>query len=111
MRLKILWALIFTTAPLAAAASAASYPVPSSLPPHSWTTIGNKAFIHGCKKDGLFNSSELELAAKFSLLTVEKGQGLELPGYAEDKMADIATQWKMHRRALGLPEGWAFFCE
>ena len=93
----------------AAAALATSYPVPTALPPHSWDSVGQKLFIHGCKKDGLFNSSELALAAKYSLMTVEKGQGLELPGFADDKMAAIARQWKEARRAAKLPEGWALF--
>ena len=67
----------------AAAAALDHYPVPTALPPHSWDSVGRKLFIHGCKKEGLFNSSELALAAKYPLLTVEKGQGLELPGFAE----------------------------
>ena len=37
------------------------------------------------------------------------GQGLALPGYADDKMAAIARQWKAARRALKLAEGWALF--
>lgn len=86
-----------------------SYPVPSALPPHGWDTVGHKLFIHGCKATGLFNSNELHLAARFPLMTVEKGQGLELPGYADDKMAAIAAQWKEARRAQQLPEGWALF--
>jgi hypothetical protein len=85
------------------------YPVPSKLPPHSWDTVGNKLFIHGCKADGLFNASELALASKFALLTVEKGQGLALPGYADDKMTALAAQWKAERRAQGKSESWAFF--
>lgn len=93
----------------AAAALETSYPVPTALPPHSWDSVGQKLFIHGCKKDGLFNSSELALAAKYSLMTVEKGQGLELPGFADDKMAAIARQWKEARRAAKLPEGWALY--
>ena len=32
------------------------------------------------------------------LLTVEKGQGLALPGYATNKMAAIEAQWKAHRK-------------
>jgi hypothetical protein len=85
------------------------YPVPSSLPSHEWTTVGHQLFIHGCKADGLFNQSELALAARYPLMTVEKGQGLALPGYADDKMAAIAAQWKEGRRALGMPPGWALF--
>jgi hypothetical protein len=42
-------------------------------------------------------------------MTVEKGQGLNLPGYADEKMAAIARQWKAARTALNLPEGWALF--
>jgi hypothetical protein len=96
-------------APAATARPTAGYPTPSALPPHSWDTVGHKLFIHGCKADGLFNVSELALAAKFPLMTVEKGQGLALPGYADDKMAAIAGQWKAARRALKLAEGWALF--
>jgi hypothetical protein len=96
------------TAPSALSApSAPSFPVPTSLPPHSWTSVASKVFIHGCKASGLFNEEELSLAAKFPLLTVEKGQGLDLPGYADDKMTEIAAQWKEKRRDLNLPEGWA----
>ena len=40
--------------------------------------------------------TELDLASKFSLLTVEKGQGLSLPGYADDKMAAIAGRRHTH---------------
>ena len=68
-----------------------------------------KVFIHGCKAQGLFNASELALAAKFPLMTVEKGQGYLLPGFADGKMAAIAAQWKAARRAQGLPDGWALF--
>ena len=85
------------------------FPVPTALPPHGWETVGQKLFIHGCKAEGLFNASELALAAKFALMTVEKGQGLKLPGFADDKMAAIAQQWKDERRRLALPEGWALF--
>ena len=63
------------TADAAARATVApGYPIPSALPPHSWDTVGHKLFIHGCKADGLFNASELALAARFPLMTVEKGQ-------------------------------------
>jgi hypothetical protein len=85
------------------------YPVPTALPPHAWDSVGHKLFIHGCKKEGLFNTSELALAAKYPLMTVEKGQGLDLPGFADDKMAAIAAQWKAARRAQNLPDGWALF--
>jgi hypothetical protein len=94
---------------VAAATALPAYPIPGALPPHSWDTVGHKLFIHGCKKEGLFNASELALAAKFPLMTVEKGQGLALPGFADDKMAAIAAQWKAARRALKLAEGWALF--
>jgi hypothetical protein len=86
-----------------------AFPVPTALPPHSWKTIGDKTFIHGCKAEGLFNASELALASKFPVLTVEKGQGVYLPGYAEDKMAAIAAQWKENRKSMGMPDGWAMF--
>ena len=85
------------------------YPVPSALPPNSWGTVGGKLFMHGCNKDGLFDSDGLKLASKFSFLTVEKGQGLNLPGFADDKMAALAAQWKAARRKQGKPEGWAMF--
>ena len=107
------WAALLLLHAAAAAlpppAAGGGYPIPSALPPHSWTTVGHKLFIHGCKTDGLFNSSELALAAKFPLMTVEKGQGLALPGFADDKMAAIAQQWKAARRARKLAEGWALF--
>lgn len=90
-------------------AAVGGYPVPSTLPPHSWATVGGQVFIHGCNKDGLFNASALEVAGKFGLMTVEKGQGLSLPGFADSKMAAVAAQWKAHRRAANLPEGWALF--
>ena len=86
-----------------------TFPVPSALPPHNWDTMGGKLFIHGCKTEGLFNATELALAAKFGLLTVEKGQGLALPGFADVKMAAIAAQWKAARRKASLEEGWALF--
>lgn len=119
MALRRLWRMQLSAALLllraAAAATAvaapraAGYPIPSALPPHSWATVGNKLFIHGCNADGLFSPSALALAAKFPLMTVEKGQGLALPGYADDKMAAIAAQWKAARRKLKLAEGWALF--
>ena len=89
--------------------SASAFPVPAALPPHGWGTVGDKLFIHGCKADGLFNASELALAARFGLLTVEKGQGLALPGFADAKMAAIAAQWKAARREASRPDGWALF--
>ena len=91
------------------ATSSCAYPTPADIPPHSWTTVGDQLFLHGCNKDGLFNGTQLSLARKFSILTVEKGQGLALPGYAEDKMAAIAAQWKAARQAAGLPPGRALF--
>jgi hypothetical protein len=57
----------------------------------------------------LFNASALETASRFSLLTVEKGQGLAQPGYADDKIAALAAQWKGNRKTLGLSDGWAMF--
>ena len=63
----------------------------------------------GCNADGLFNASALETASRFSLLTVEKGQGLAQPGYADDKIAALAAQWKGNRKTLGLSDGWAMF--
>lgn len=51
--------------------------------PHDWASLSHRVFIHGCKREGLLNASELALAAKFPILTVEKGQGEDLPGYAE----------------------------
>ena len=95
-----------TAAGLATTASHSitSYPKPTKLPPHSWESVGKKVFLHGCKADGLFNASELELASKFAILTVEKGQGLNLPGYADDKMVAIAKQWRQGREDRGLPQ-------
>eukprot|EP01063_Lacrimia_lanifica_P017667 TRINITY_DN24701_c0_g1_i1.p1 TRINITY_DN24701_c0_g1~~TRINITY_DN24701_c0_g1_i1.p1 ORF type:complete len:412 (+),score=99.13 TRINITY_DN24701_c0_g1_i1:71-1237(+) len=87
----------------------AAYPIPSRLPPRNWETVGGRAFLHGCNPEGLFNASELALAAKFAFLTVEKGQGYKLPGTAEEKMAAIAQQWKDERRRQGLAEGTAIF--
>ena len=92
-----------------AAFNAFSFPVPTALPPHSWATVGDKLFMHGCNADGLFNASELERATRYSMLTVEKGQGLNLPGFADEKMAAIAAQWKSARRAAGKPDGWTMF--
>ncbi len=89
--------------------TANAYPKPDALPPHNWSSVSGRLYIHGCKADGLLNSTELDIAAKFALLTVEKGQGLELPGYAEDKMAALAAQWQERRRELGLVKGWAMF--
>lgn len=80
------------------------YPLPDNLPPHSWETVGHRVFIHGCNKAGLFNESELALAAKFQIMTVEKGQGEAEPGWAEDKIAAIAAQW--HKAN---PAGWSVF--
>ena len=77
------------------------YLPPPSLPPTHPTNLLNLPFA------GLLNETELALAAKFPMLTVEKGQGLELPGYADDKMTALAAQWKQKRRDLNLPEGWA----
>lgn len=102
---RLLLVAVGTGAPSAAL----GYPVPTALPPHSWDSVGQKLFIHGCKKEGLFNDTELALAVKYPLMTVEKGQGLELPGAADGKMAAIASQWKNARRARKLPDGWALF--
>lgn len=96
--------LLLTAAVSAKGETESAWPVPTALPPHSWATVGNRVFIHGCKSSGLFNTSELALAARFPLLTVEKGQGEELPGYAEDKMAALAAQWH-----TASPRGWAIF--
>ena len=85
------------------------FPAPTSLPPHSWKTVGDKLFLHGCNADGLFTPSALKLATRFSILTVEKGQGLALPGFADEKMAAVAAQWKAARRAAGMAEGWSIF--
>lgn len=112
MRMQLSFLLLGVGAAAASRAASllkSSYPVPSALPPHSWDSVGQKVFIHGCKASGLFNATELATAAKFSLMTVEKGQGLALPGFADDKMAAIAEQWKAARRALKLAEGWALF--
>lgn len=43
------------------------------------------------------------------MLTVEKGQGLAQPGYADGKMTALAAQWKASRKSLGLSDGWAMF--
>lgn len=96
-------ALLLLTASVPAT-TGAPQPVPSALPPHSWETVGHKAFIHGCKAGGLLNTPELAVAARFPLLTVEKGQGEALPGYAEDKMAALGRQYKSAR-----PDGWTLF--
>ena len=85
------------------------YPVPSAMPPRGWNTVGEQVFIHGCKADGLFNATELAVATKFPLMTVEKGQGLRLPGFADGKMAAIAAQYKQSRKQAGLADGWALF--
>eukprot|EP01047_Picozoa_sp_COSAG01_P043094 COSAG01_NODE_3807_length_5677_cov_7.965041_3_plen_118_part_00 len=81
------------------------WPAPSSLPPHSWASVGDKVFIHGCHSAGLLGGRQLQLAKKFALLTVEKGQGEQEPGFAEDKMAALSAQWHRVR-----PDGWAIFC-
>jgi hypothetical protein len=88
----------------ATALALANYPKPSLTPPHDWSSVGQRVFLHGCKRSGLLNASELELAAKFPVLTVEKGQGEDLPGYAEDKMAAMSAQYKSAR-----PDGWTIF--
>eukprot|EP00591_Stephanopyxis_turris_P011240 CAMPEP_0195526388 /NCGR_PEP_ID=MMETSP0794_2-20130614/27428_1 /TAXON_ID=515487 /ORGANISM="Stephanopyxis turris, Strain CCMP 815" /LENGTH=394 /DNA_ID=CAMNT_0040657061 /DNA_START=201 /DNA_END=1381 /DNA_ORIENTATION=- len=82
----------------------ASPPLPTKLPPHSWDTVGQKTFIHGCKAEGLLSAEELALVSRFPLLTVEKGQGEALPGYAEDKMAALSRQYRAAR-----PDGWSLF--
>jgi hypothetical protein len=102
-RLLVMWLICLHVAAVFA------FPVPTALPPHSWQTVGDKTFIHGCNADGLFNASGLALASKFAMLTVEKGQGLAQPGYADGKMTALAAQWKASRKSLGLSDGWAMF--
>eukprot|EP01079_Euglenida_sp_SAG-EU17-18_P008962 gene8962-1607_t len=92
----MLLAIVTVTAGLAVA----DYPRPGALPPHSWDTVGNKVYIHGCNSEGLLSPSELALVAKYPLVTVEKGQGELQPGYAEDKMANLSRQYH-----TGNPDG------
>ena len=84
--------------------SSQPYPKPTGNLPVSWDAMRNRVFIHGCKAEGLFNATELALAAKYPFLTVEKGQGEALPGFAEEKMAALSHQYKTAR-----PSGWSFF--
>lgn len=50
----------------------------------SWDTV--PVFYHSCNFSGPFSDAELDSIVKFPLVTVEKGQGLDLPGYAESKI-------------------------
>ena len=54
-------------------------PVPARVPRSmaSWSTIGGRAFIHGCKCESvLLNASELAFVSKFPLVVIgECGNG------------------------------------
>ena len=48
-----------------------------------------------CKPGGLFNDTELKFLTRFPIVTIEKGQGVNETGYAEDKMIAAAKQIKV----------------
>jgi hypothetical protein len=58
-------------------------------PRFSWSTV--PVFYHSCNFTGPFLPSALDVMAKFPLVTVEKGQGVDDPNdgrYAEDKIIE-----------------------
>ena len=59
-----------------AAALAPSYPVPTSLPPHGWTSVSKKLFIHGCKASGMYKLvlfiTDIHASQSVSQLIVDK---------------------------------------
>ncbi|KAJ9448857.1 hypothetical protein DIPPA_10058 [Diplonema papillatum] len=65
------------------------------MPVFSWDTV--PVFIHMCDPEGPFNTSELEYLAKFPMVTVEKGQGINATaqpyaGYPEEEKILQALQ-------------------
>ena len=58
----------------------------------SWNTV--PVFCHMGKPEGLFNKTELEFLRCFPMVTIEKGQGLNQSGYAEEKMIAAGIQLK-----------------
>ncbi|XP_062522191.1 uncharacterized protein LOC134196979 isoform X2 [Corticium candelabrum] len=66
------------------------YGLPSQ--PFSWDTV--PVFCHMCKPQGLFNDTELDFIKRFAMVTIEKGQGLNQSGYAEEKMIAAGMQIK-----------------
>jgi hypothetical protein len=58
-------------------------------PRFSWSTV--PVFYHSCNFTGPFLPSALDVMAKFPMVTVEKGQGVDDPNdgrYAEDKIIE-----------------------
>jgi hypothetical protein len=45
-----------------------------------------------CKPEGLFNKTELDFLGRFPMVTIEKCQGLNQSGYAEEKMIAAGLQ-------------------
>ncbi|XP_065837790.1 uncharacterized protein [Oscarella lobularis] len=77
---------------------AQTWPVPSRFPEFSWDTV--PVFCHMCKPGGLFNDTELKFLTRFPIVTIEKGQGVNETGYAEDKMIAAAKQIKSAQKSV-----------
>eukprot|EP00118_Oscarella_pearsei_P000357 m.4768 g.4768 ORF g.4768 m.4768 type:complete len:384 (+) comp11255_c0_seq1:34-1185(+) len=75
-----------------------TWPVPTRFPHFSWDTV--PVFCHMCKPEGLFNQTELDFLTRFPIVTIEKGQGVNETGYAEDKMTAAAMQIKKANKSV-----------
>lgn len=62
------------------------------MPLFSWDKV--PIYNHLCNKSGPFNSDALAFLSRFPMVTIEKGQGSNNPGYAEDKIIGVAKQLK-----------------
>ena len=60
-------------------------------PPFSWDTV--PLFVETCNLNGSFSDADIEYLARFPMITVEKGMGVNTHvGYAEDRMYAAATR-------------------
>ena len=72
-------------------------------PTFSWDTV--PVFWQGCNVSGAFNDTALDALEKFSMVVIEKGQGMNgtIPGwYAEDYQNEAAKQVKQRNKNIEL---------
>uniref|UniRef100_A0A7S4B460 Beta-galactosidase n=1 Tax=Chrysotila carterae TaxID=13221 RepID=A0A7S4B460_CHRCT len=76
-------------------------------PSHSWDSLGKMVFFHSCNRSGLFSQAALNTISRFSMVTIEKGQGFdtgqagcaalqERPPCAEAMIKEQLRRVKMH---------------
>ena len=64
------------------------------MPMHEWTTVGHMSFFHRSNTSGPFADAAIGVMSKFQMVTIEKWQGIDVPGGNETMEKNIVGELK-----------------